>query len=233
MASTDVDLEETEVNNLKFPLWKHVTKFVPPKSSNARGGNTRFRCHFCENDYLGSYSRVRAHLLKIKNEGVVVCSKMTSPMLEQLRKEDREASEAAANAAPSHKLVRLPPFDDSNARSSKKGMLSNQLLQIVLMQKLNILLILTLQCYSTLQVRKILNDVFYFVFSMFVSMKWLYFAGLSFNVARNPNYRASYNYVANHDLGGYVPPGYNALRTTLLQKEKTHVDRMLMPIKSS
>jgi hypothetical protein len=120
MASTDVDLEATEVNNPKFPLWKHVTKFVPPKSSNARGGNTRFRCHFCENDYLGSYSRVRAHLLKIKNEGVAVCSKMTSPMLEQLRKEDREASEAATNAAPSHKLVRLPPFDDSNATSSKK-----------------------------------------------------------------------------------------------------------------
>ena len=120
MASTDVDLEETEVNNPKFPLWKHVTKFVPPKSSNARGGNTRFRCHFCENEYLGSYSRVRAHLLKIKNEGVAVCSKMTSPVLEQLRKEDREASEAAAKAAPSYKLVRLPPFDDSNAASSKK-----------------------------------------------------------------------------------------------------------------
>jgi hypothetical protein len=84
------------------------------------------------------------------------------------------------------------------------------------MQKLDISLILTLQGYSTLQVRKILIDIFYFVFSMFVSMKWLHFAGLSFNVSRNPNYRASYNYVVNHDLGGYVPPGYNALRTTLL-----------------
>ncbi|XP_062193504.1 uncharacterized protein LOC133896882 [Phragmites australis] len=60
-----------------------------------------------------------------------------------------------------------------------------------------------------------------------------YTAGLPFNVARNPNYRSSYNFVANNKMGGYVPPGYNALRTTLLQKEKAHVERMLQPIKST
>ncbi|XP_065617012.1 uncharacterized protein LOC111988682 [Quercus suber] len=32
---------------------------------------------------------------------------------------------------------------------------------------------------------------------------------------------------------GYVPPGYNALRTTLLQKERAHVERLLKPIKDS
>lgn len=35
------------------------------------------------------------------------------------------------------------------------------------------------------------------------------------------------------NLGGYVPPGYNKLRTTLLQQEKTHVMRLLEPIKST
>lgn len=33
--------------------------------------------------------------------------------------------------------------------------------------------------------------------------------GLPFNLARNPNYRAAFNFVANNKLGGYVPPGYN------------------------
>lgn len=40
-------------------------------------------------------------------------------------------------------------------------------------------------------------------------------------------------FAANTPLGGYVPPGYNKLRTTLLLQEKTHVERMLQPIKST
>ncbi|XP_075669755.1 uncharacterized protein LOC142639469 [Castanea sativa] len=55
--------------------------------------------------------------------------------------------------------------------------------------------------------------------------------GLPFNFARNLYYRSSYSYAATHSIPGYVPPGYNALRTTLLQREKAHVDRLLKPIK--
>ena len=58
-----------------------------------------------------------------------------------------------------------------------------------------------------------------------------YTSGLSFNVANNPNYRSSYTR-ASH-IPGYVPPGYNALRTTLLDNEKRHVERMLQPIKKT
>ncbi|KAF1895909.1 hypothetical protein Lal_00033972, partial [Lupinus albus] len=38
---------------------------------------------------------------------------------------------------------------------------------------------------------------------------------------------------ANHNLSGFLPLGYNALRTTLLQQEKTNVERLLKPIKST
>ena len=58
-----------------------------------------------------------------------------------------------------------------------------------------------------------------------------YTGGLSFNFVRNPYYRNSYAYAATHSIPGYVPPGYNALKTTLLQKEKAHVERLLKPIK--
>lgn len=118
----DVSLEETEVNDSKYPLWKHVTKLAPSRSSNSRsrGGNARFICHFCENEYPGSYFRVRAHLLKLKDKGVAVCSKMSYDILEQLRREDHEASEAGKKTAPSNKLVRLPPFDDSSSAPSLK-----------------------------------------------------------------------------------------------------------------
>ncbi|XP_058010224.1 uncharacterized protein LOC110671880 [Hevea brasiliensis] len=63
--------------------------------------------------------------------------------------------------------------------------------------------------------------------------RMFYAGGLPFNFARNPYYVSSYSFAANHVLGGYVPPGYNKLRTTLLQQEKANVERLLEPIKST
>ncbi|XP_058009561.1 uncharacterized protein LOC110640551 [Hevea brasiliensis] len=63
--------------------------------------------------------------------------------------------------------------------------------------------------------------------------RMFYTGGLPFNFARNPYYVSSYSFAANHVLGGYVPPGYNKLRTTLLQQEKANVERLLKPIKST
>ena len=58
-----------------------------------------------------------------------------------------------------------------------------------------------------------------------------YTGGLPFNFAGNPYYRSSYSYAATYCIQGYVPLGYNGLRTTLLQRERTHVERLLKPIK--
>ena len=63
--------------------------------------------------------------------------------------------------------------------------------------------------------------------------RMFYTGGLPFQFARNPNYRSSYAYAATHNILGYIPPGYNALRTTLLQKERANVERLLKPIKDS
>nr|KYP38813.1 hypothetical protein KK1_039915 [Cajanus cajan] len=60
-----------------------------------------------------------------------------------------------------------------------------------------------------------------------------YSSRLPFNLARNLYYVNSYSFAANHMLNGFLPPGYNALRTTLLQQEKAHVERLLKPIKST
>ena len=40
-------------------------------------------------------------------------------------------------------------------------------------------------------------------------------------------------FAANNALADYVPLGYNNLRTSLLQQEKAHVDRLLQPIKGT
>ena len=60
----------------------------------------------------------------------------------------------------------------------------------------------------------------------------MFYAGrLSFHFTRNPNYRNSYAYATTHAIPGYVPPRYDVLRTTLLQKERANVKRLLKPIK--
>ncbi|XP_050386307.1 uncharacterized protein LOC126802680 [Argentina anserina] len=58
-----------------------------------------------------------------------------------------------------------------------------------------------------------------------------YTGGLPFNLARNPHYRNSY--IRASTLPSYVPPGYNAIRTTLLAKEKANIEKHLQPLKLS
>ncbi|XP_077239687.1 uncharacterized protein LOC143880580 [Tasmannia lanceolata] len=63
--------------------------------------------------------------------------------------------------------------------------------------------------------------------------RMFYSGGLPFHLARNPHYASSYSYAANNPISGYLPPGYNLLRTTLLQKERANVDRLLQPLRET
>ncbi|GAV60249.1 LOW QUALITY PROTEIN: DUF659 domain-containing protein/Dimer_Tnp_hAT domain-containing protein, partial [Cephalotus follicularis] len=63
--------------------------------------------------------------------------------------------------------------------------------------------------------------------------RMFYSAGLPFNLARNPYFQSAFTYVANHNIAGYLPPGYNLLRTNLLQKEKANIDRLCASIRNS
>ncbi|XLU52303.1 hypothetical protein S245_046951, partial [Arachis hypogaea] len=97
--------------------------------------------------FSGSYTRVRAHLLKISGKGIRFCAKVTSTKLEELKKLDSEST--------------------------------------------------------------LLHET------------------------KNPYFVKVFSYAANNYIDGYIPPGYNKLRTTLLEKEKQHVERMLEPTKNS
>jgi hypothetical protein len=63
--------------------------------------------------------------------------------------------------------------------------------------------------------------------------RMFYSSGLPFNLARNPYYISSYTLASNSRISGYLPPGYNKLRTTLLQKERKNVEMLLNPIKGT
>ncbi|KAL9677681.1 hypothetical protein QQ045_005915 [Rhodiola kirilowii] len=61
--------------------------------------------------------------------------------------------------------------------------------------------------------------------------RMFYTSGLPFSLARNPNYFRCFTMAANSRLGGYVPPGYTRIRTTLLENEKKHLDLSLAKLK--
>ena len=67
-----------EVPNDESPLWQYVTKVEkPPGASVKSDGITYFKCNYCGIGYMGSYSRVKAHLLQISGKGIKPCPKVT------------------------------------------------------------------------------------------------------------------------------------------------------------
>lgn len=74
------------------PLWKFVTKL---EKISDNGGNWLFQCTFCNSKFKGSYSRVKAHLLKIPNQGIKICDKAPTQERSKLKKLHRESEERA------------------------------------------------------------------------------------------------------------------------------------------
>ena len=75
---TSTEISSQEVPNAECPLWQYVTKVEkPPSATVKKGGNTYFKHNYCDVVYLGSYFRVKAHLLQIVNKGIKACPNVT------------------------------------------------------------------------------------------------------------------------------------------------------------
>ncbi|KAJ1377248.1 Ribonuclease H-like superfamily [Sesbania bispinosa] len=190
------------------PLWNYVTKI---KSVGGGGGNYEVKCSICDITFNGSYTRVRAHLLKITGKGVRACKKVTPSKLVELKKIDNEATlrleKSKAKSVPLPPVSNESPMDNIDGVDLKRRKTSGQL-----------------EKAFNMQARETLDNE---IARMFFS------SGLPFHLARNPYYRRAFSFAANNYISGYQPPGYNKLRTSLLQNERRHVERLLEPIKNS
>ena len=82
----------------------------PPGSIIKSGGNIHFKCNYCGRVFLGSYSRVKAHLLKITNKGIRACPKVTpSHRLEMQRTHDQIENNKLKREQKSQILLPPPP----------------------------------------------------------------------------------------------------------------------------
>ncbi|XP_020424460.1 uncharacterized protein LOC109950316 [Prunus persica] len=208
--NASANVNPTENNEIEIddhaPLWKYVKKL---DKLGKGGGNTMFKCNYCHNTYKGSYSRVKFHLLKISGNGIAPCEMVTDEVFAEMKKLVRECEYRLKSAAP--RQVSLPNTSSllcssvSNVEQKKRKGMNGPLDRAFQNEPRE-------QCDAEVA-------------------RMFYTGGLSFHLARNPHYRDSYFRAST--LPGYVPPGYNALRTTLLQQEKRHVERCLQPIKST
>ena len=211
---TSIETSSQEVPNVECPLWQYVTKVEKqPSATIKKGGNTYFKCNYCGVVYLGSYSRVKAHLLKILNKGIKACPNVTpSHRLEMQQMHDQVENDKLEREQrsriplpppiPGRGPIPISPFqrqegsDSTNLVDGKRRKVAG---------------------ISPIE-KAFQNTTRYELDSRIARM--FYTGGLPFNFVRNQYYRNSYAYAATHSIPGYVPPGYNALRTTLLQKER-------------
>ncbi|XP_020702031.2 uncharacterized protein LOC110113696 [Dendrobium catenatum] len=202
------------------PLWLHVTKLGKTFEG---GGNVSFKCNYCGGTYKGSYSRVKAHLLKIAGHGIKMCPKITTSQLTEINRQVDEAECRIKRALP--KEIPLPSTHGSSHASSSSVRVDHSLSfrsEGYQTKKRKGVASSPLEKAFSLQQREELDGE---IARMFFS------AGLPFNLARNPYYKNAFSFACNNNLAGYVPPGYNALRSKLLERERAHIETLLEPTK--
>ncbi|RZC20175.1 hypothetical protein D0Y65_006855 [Glycine soja] len=182
-----------------------------PSQAKEQDDDTRPLWTYCDFTFNGSYTRMRAHLLKMTGNGVRVCQKVTVAKLIDLKKIDNEATLRVERSKT--KSVSLPPV------STQHQMDTNTLGVDPKKRKTS-----SVENAFNLQARETLDHEI---------ARMFYSSGLPFHLARNPPYRKAFAYAANNQISGYQPPGYNKLRTTLLQNERRHVENLLQPIKNA
>ncbi|XP_028188223.1 uncharacterized protein LOC114374753 [Glycine soja] len=189
---------------------KHLWTYVRKIKGVGCGGNYEIKCNICDVTFNGSYTRVRAHLLKITGKRVRGCQKITNTKLIDLKKIDNEATLRVKSKT---KPVSLPPV-------STQHQMGTYILGVDPKKRKTS----TVESAFNLQARETLDHEI---------ARMFYSSGLPFHLARNPHYRKAFTYAANNYINGYQPPGYNKLRTTLLQNERRHVENLLQPIKNA
>lgn len=186
------------------PLWNHVKVISTPQRG---GGNRVWSCNYCSKTVTGSYSKVKAHLLRIPNQGVEVCKALSDDVQRALNQEHEKTewrkTQNDYNARKKAEYVSLPCGSDLSQPKRKKGSLENSF---------------------NMQLRDTADKE---------AARMFYASALPFNLAISPYFRQYSRTLANGNLSGYTPPTYNRLRTTLLAQEKEHINRLLQPIRDS
>ncbi|XP_022894492.1 uncharacterized protein LOC111408894 isoform X2 [Olea europaea var. sylvestris] len=191
------------------PLWNHVKVLTVALSG---GGNRTWSCNYCNKKVTGSYTKVKAHLLKLPNQGVECCKVITDDIHQSIKREhkqvERKKLQDEINERKRAEYVSLPSDSDllQQKMKKKRGQLG------------------PLEKTFNMAQRDTADKE---------AARMFYASALSFNFAKSPYFRQFCRTLANSNVAGYTPPTYNRLRTTLLAQEKENINRKLQPIRDS
>eukprot|EP00253_Pinus_taeda_P014475 PITA_14475 len=215
------ETESTQKVDPKSPLRKYVTTVGKIQG----GGSLAWVCSECKKEFKGSYTRVKAHLLGLRNNGVCICS---GPLKEngkdgnglnkiKIAKYRRKQDEADAKANEANPASHLKHPTRLGASSSKPPLYSHG--------------IVGSKRSSLGPLEKSFNNDAREIADAAVA-QCIYANGLSFNLVRSP-YWAKMVKCLNEAPRGYKSPGYENIRTTLLSAQKLDLEAKLAPIRDS
>ncbi|XP_072984347.1 uncharacterized protein [Typha latifolia] len=199
------------------PLWRYVTKM---EKLGEDGGNHNFKCNYCQQVYKGSYYRVKAHLLKISGHRIRGCPKVSIEHVIEMKRVVDIAELRIKNSMP--KQIPLPKFGQAASSSSSVGGVGFDMGETSRKKRATGMTPIEKSFNSGAR-----NQLYCEIARMFYS------AELPFHLARNPYYVRAFQFATNNNISGFVPPGYNMLRTTLLQQERANIEMLLNPIRST
>ncbi|KAL9242469.1 hypothetical protein vseg_016462 [Gypsophila vaccaria] len=206
-------------DSISKPLWQYVTKL----QKFGGGGNISFRCNICQGTYKGSYSRVKAHLLKISGLGIKPCSKATAEHLKEMKRLMDGTELRPKKAVPLDFRLPSPPSASSESSSEKKTIVGSacheQELRVFKRRK------------KIGESEKALDEPVKERLDREVA-RMFFSAGLPFTIADNPYFKSAFTFAAKTNIADYVPPDSRYLGKTLLERERADLDKWLKPVKS-
>ena len=148
----------------------------------AGGGNRVWSCNYCNKKVTGSYSKVKAHLLKIPNRGVEGCKTIFDDALMEVKREYDEVEKRKSN-----KMLK--------ARTRAEYVIFFSGLDLLQHKKRKSALGALERSFNTTEREEADKDC----------ARMFYTGALSFNFVKNPYFRRFCLRLANNSLAGYLP----------------------------
>jgi hypothetical protein len=211
-----------------YPLWRHVTKL---KHMGGSGGSWEWVCNLCKNEkpFKGSYTRVKAHILHERVQGVEGCSSTKNLEVGTTFKREHDDSqrlkEHRAKIGMGGTSKHTPSLSARNeprivheARKRRVTLVKEEISKPVgAIKDRRLLKMLNNQGREEVESRV---------------ARAIFACGIQFNVVRSLYWQYLVREI-NIAPQGFKGPNYKKLRTVLLRKERLLLDDVLKPIRSS
>lgn len=174
-------------------------------------------CVYCAHLYFGVVPRIRAHLAKLPNRGIIPCNKAPPNVVKAFQDKDKAIADKAKKAQ-DEKDLRARLASQSKRSTCLEYMIFTQALECVCVGASSHPVTSGTQGpLSALWAQKNCDSV-----DMAVA-KFVYGNAISFNVIDSPYFKDMVASIAKYG-SSYKPPASTQLRTSLLEKTKKEVD---------